>query len=288
MAVSPSHRRSALRPHPRAQVYTLSPIAGFAIYIKVSLITAMIIALPWAIYQLWRFFEVGLYPRERRAVLLVAPFSAVMSALGVAFMYCIMLPVCLWFLISFSTSFPVMDGHTASSPLLHTSPATQPAQPVTSMATAGDVATAIQSRSNDPVSPFEGQVWFNTAQQDLKTHVGGKTRTVRLNTGSLINPLIEIGQYINFVIVLTIGIVVAFQLPVIMLIVGWWGLVDPRLLAQYRKHCVLTCFAIGALLTPADILSMLLLSFPLWGLFEFGLLLMRSAYRKQNETKPTS
>jgi len=92
--------------HVPAQTFTLTPIAGFAAYMKVSLIAAIIIASPWIVYQVWRFFESGLYPKERRAVILLAPFSAVMTTAGVMFMYYIMLPVSLWFLISFLAQLP--------------------------------------------------------------------------------------------------------------------------------------------------------------------------------------
>ena len=73
---------------------------------------------------------------------------------------------------------------------------------------------------------------------------------------------------------------VAFQLPVVMLMMGWWRLTDPNWVARYRKHCVLICFVVGMLLTPSDIFSMMLLAIPLWILFEFGLLLMRATYGK--------
>ena len=69
-----------------------------------------------------------------------------------------------------------------------------------------------------------------------------------------------------------------------MLVVGWWGVIDPKLIAGYRKYCAISCFGLGMLLTPPDVLSMMLLGFPLWGLFEFGLVLMRLAYRRRGQT----
>ncbi len=267
-----------------AQTYVLSPMAGFSIYLKVSMITGIIMALPWVLYQGWRFFEPGLYARERRAVLVLTPFSAVMTALGVAFTYYIMLPTCLWFLISFSTSFP-MPGGTDPSP----TPMGRQAQ------LDADTKPSIEQIENDPLqivtvpvltkspaAPVEGQVWIKADQRVLNIHIDGDTRSVPLKTATLVSPLIEVGSYINFVAVMVLGLVVAFQLPVAMLIMGSWSLVDPALLARYRGHCVLACFAAGALLTPSDVLSMMLLAVPLWGLFEFGLMLMRLTYRRRH------
>lgn len=263
-----------------AGAYTFSPIAGFAVYLKVSLVAAAILASPWVIYQMWRFFESGLYPRERRAVLLLAPFSAAMTGLGVLFMYYLMLPVCLWFLILFATSFPVADNPEPT--VIETNPAPT-TQRDGSPAGQTDHSTGIviPVLPQNPAAPLDGQIWFNGPKTELKVHLDGHTRTVPLRSSTLLNPLIEIGQYIGFVTVMALGIVVAFQLPVVMLIMGWWGLIDPRLIAQYRKHCVLVCFATGMLLTPSDIFSMLLLAVPMWGLFEFGLLLMRATYADQ-------
>ncbi len=262
------------------QTYAMSPIAGFGAYLKVSLIAGVVVALPWAVYQLWRFFESALYPQEQRAVKLLAPFSGVMSALGVAFMYYLMLPVCLWFLIAFTASFPAVGDHEPSLIFQAWQTSTPPTTaPSPTPAAPGHGRLSVPVLTQDPAAPTDGQVWFNRPQRQLKLYADGQLQRVALTTASLVSPLIEIGQYLNFVIVLTVGIVVAFQLPVIMLIVGWWGLADPAVLARYRKHCVLACFGIGMLLTPADVLSMILLGLPLWALFEFGLLLMRRAYR---------
>ncbi len=267
--------------HVPAGAYTLSPIAGFAVYLKVSVVAAIIVASPWALYQLWRFFESGLYPRERRAVLLVAPFSAAMTVLGVLFMYYVMLPVCLWFLISFATSFPVADLDQPST-VLHRDVGNAGSHSHTDTHT--DATVVIPMVHQRPSAPVDGQIWYDLSHSELNFHLDGQTRTVPLRSPTLISPLIEIGQYIHFVTVMALGIVVAFQLPVVMLLSAWWRLVDPWRIARYRKHCVLVCFATGMLLTPSDVLSMMLLAVPLWGLFEFGLLLMRATYRTDDST----
>jgi len=272
-----------LAAHVTAQAYTLSPVSGFAVYLKVSMIAAVILAMPWVLYQFWWFFAAGLYPKERKAVLLLAPFSAVMTLMGTLFMYYVMLPVCLWFLISFSTSFPII--HESQPPLIFSalnqavSENTPPPQDLANSMS----PTLIPVLKRSPAQPTEGQVWIDRSLRQIRIYLDGQTQVVPFQSPSLISPLIEIGQYINFVLVLAVGIVVSFQLPVAMLIVGWWGLVDPVLVARYRKYCVFVCFASGMVLTPSDVLSMLLLAFPLWGLFEFGLVLMRMVYRHRDD-----
>ena len=129
--------------------------------------------------------------------------------------------------------------------------------------------------SRNPLEPADGQIWFKIPENELRFHYAGQTRTVALTASSMLSPLIEINEYVNFVVMMAIGCLVAFQLPVMMLIVGWIGLIDPALVAAYRRYCVFACFALGAILTPSDILSMVLMSLPLWALFELGLILMK-------------
>jgi len=257
-----------------AGAYTLSPMEGFSVYLKVSLILAVILASPFVLYQAWRFIEVGLYANERRALLVVAPFSTGMTVLGLAFMYYVMLPACLWFLISFSTSY---HSPNQIPPADAPSSAISPHVPAPA---AGDHATRalIPTVTHDPVAPAQGQLWLKLPENQLKLYIDGQTRTIPLASSSLLTPLIDVTRYINFVSAMALGTAIAFQLPVIMLVFGWSGLVNPQRLAKYRKHCIFACFAAGALLTPADVLSMLLLAIPLWSLFELGLLLMRMAY----------
>ncbi len=292
-----------------AQTYAFSPVAGFALYMKVSTVAALILASPWVLYQAWRFVAVGLYPAERRTFFLIAPFSAAMTLLGVLFFYYVMLPITLWFLISFSASYPEVSyrepsrffstfwgpsQHTAepvateTSSTNHAAPMSPTPPSGSSEASGGGGVPAsttsgasVPSLSADPPDPREGQIWYNAHEKQLKVHLDGQTHAVQLASQSLIVPLIEISSYLSFVAFTSLGVVVAFQLPVVMQVLGWTGLIDPEFFARYRRHCIFACFALGMVLTPPDVISMLLFSFPLWGLFELGLFMMRRAYRSR-------
>jgi len=63
----------------------LKPAGGILIYFRVSLYTAMILAGPWILYQMWKFIAVGLYPHERRYVNASVPFSAALFIGGALF-----------------------------------------------------------------------------------------------------------------------------------------------------------------------------------------------------------
>ncbi|MCC7205285.1 MAG: twin-arginine translocase subunit TatC [Phycisphaeraceae bacterium] len=199
------------------QINFFSVGGAFGAYMKISFVGGLVLGSPWLIYQLWQFVSAGLYESERRIVLILAPFSAVMMFLGLAFMYWAMLPVCIRFFVYFVDEYPAVNA-----------------------------------------------LLPGVSQQ-----------------GSMVNLVIEGNQYIGFVAWVTLGVVVGFQLPVLMLMAGWARLLDAALLAKYRKYCVFACFCLGAVLTPADLVSMFVLSLPLWALFEFGLVLMRVASKGQ-------
>jgi len=83
-------------------VFTALPEAFF-IYLKVSLITGIVVASPVIFYQLWMFIAPGLYHKEKRLVL---PFVLISTALfvgGALFGYYVVFPVGFRFLIGFST-----------------------------------------------------------------------------------------------------------------------------------------------------------------------------------------
>ena len=172
------------------ETYSLSPIAGFAVYLKVSLITALIIASPWVVYQLWQFFAQGLYPHERRAMRLLAPFSAVMTTLGVGFMYYLMLPVCLWFLISFTASFPLVDVG-EPSPMFSALDKVYGSQPHTDASPTPSIiapSAVLPVLTGPPPAPVDGQMWFQLPQGQLKVQLEGQDACHRAATGLACQP----------------------------------------------------------------------------------------------------
>jgi sec-independent protein translocase protein TatC len=273
------------------QTYNLAVTTGFSVYMKVGLITGLVIASPWVVYQLWKFIQSGLYEHERRAAYWVAPFSAVMSVLGVLFLYYILLPITLAFLIFFTTGFPAPEvsgppqggviGWVLSAYGDPQTPTPIDAPSTTTPDETDGSAAHFPVLVEDPASPVEGQAWIKQPEGQLRVYINGRTVTyIPLVGQSMLAPMIEIGQYISFVTLLMLAVVVSFQLPVVMMILGWTRLIEPALLSKYRRYCIFVCFVLGALLTPADPISMFALAMPLWGLFELGLVVMRIAYRK--------
>ena len=77
----------------------LSYQEGFYAYIKLCLMTAVFLAYPVILYQIWKFVEAGLYKKERRYVRIFAPISFIAFIIGVLFGYFFLIPFGLQFLI---------------------------------------------------------------------------------------------------------------------------------------------------------------------------------------------
>ena len=279
---------------------------GFmTVYLPVSLIAAVVIALPWIMYQLWRFVETGLYEHERKAALLLAPFSAVMTVLGVLFARYILLPVCIVFFLNFASLYPEVQvqrpgvmvelltgarGEGRGAREGEAEGGSGEADGAGSTSDVSDQPSQISASplrfpvlEADPASPEEGQAWINRADGRLKVWMGGRLHVMAVTTGRLVSPLPDLPKQVKFAAMVGLGVVIAFHLPVVMLVIGWTGLVDPAQVAKQRKYAVFGCFALGALLTPADLMSMFILAAPMYALFEFGLVLMRWVDRGRGE-----
>jgi len=81
--------------------------------------------------------------------------------------------------------------------------------------------------------------------------------------------------YLSFAIDLLKVFGVAFQLPLVMIILNKIGLLPKNTASRCRKYVIVCIFIVAAVLTPPDIVSQILLAVPMWLLFEISLLFMR-------------
>lgn len=257
-------------------VYSMAPASAFTIYLKVAILSGLVIGLPWLMFQLWRFIAPGLHRHERRFVVFLLPGSALLAGAGVLFMYYIMLPITLWFLIGFVGEFPMpqLEPGLVQKRLVGRSAPEEPA--------GGEAARlTVPIRASDPADPAEGEVWINRRERALKAAWDGQVHEARLQAGrGLMKPVMQAEAYIGFVLWLGVAFAFSFQLPLVMLMLAWTGLVDRRAMAGARKYAALGCALTAAVLTPPDPMSQLALALPMYLLYEGGLLAARLVVRR--------
>lgn len=253
-----------------AHFYTNKVGAAFGIYLRIAMIGGLIIGIPWLGYQLWKFVEPALYSHERRFIIYLMPGSAVLAITGVLFMYFVALPFTLYFLIGFTNAY---------------------ARPIVAAPAAGEVQGPIATAPlilprlvEDPEPLVEGMAWIKVPEDQARIYIHGNIRKLRLDTTALVTQQQDLGEYIKFVTWLALAFAVSFQLPLVMLGIGFIGVMNYETMRKGWRFVIMGCVVVGAILTPADLASMIALAVPLYILYEFGLQLVKFFVPKRDNS----
>lgn len=85
----------------------------------------------------------------------------------------------------------------------------------------------------------------------------------------------DINRYLDFVLKMFFAFGIAFEIPIVTVMMVWTGISTAESLARKRPYVIVGCFVVGMLLTPPDVISQLLLAVPTWMLYELGVFLAR-------------
>ena len=254
-----------------ARLQALGPAEVLTTDLKLSFIGAAVLSAPWILWQAWKFVEPGLYTQEKRFVHFLIPGSAILTASGLALLYWVMLPLMLQVLISFGVPGPADAFGIPDSGEL-----------IVERVDAGIPVFPVLAET--PANPAPGQAWIEPVTRTLVVVVpvaGDSTQyellSMPLSRAGTIAQEFRLGEYIGFVLTLALAVTVAFQMPLVILLLGWAGIADRSFLKKNRRYAVLACAVLGAILTPADVISMVLLFVPLYLLYELGILLLSLA-----------
>lgn len=83
-----------------------------------------------------------------------------------------------------------------------------------------------------------------------------------------VHSTITLDSYVSTFTTLTLLMGVVFQLPVIVFALTKLGFVDSALLAKYRKHALILIMLVAAIITPPDLMTLILVTIPLYILYE--------------------
>ena len=256
-------RRKLLDGGQGSSLLATGPFETFGTVVHLAFVVTILLGSPWILYHLWKFVSPGLYKHERRVVHLLIPFSGILTVLSILFLYFVILPVILTFFITYASK-------VSGDPTIPTAPLAD-----------GIVLPSIPVLQADPVSPEIGMTWINEPMSQQRVVIGMDSnenpiiRTIHLTTDIGIIQQYRISEYIKTVLNMGLAFGIAFQTPVVVVMLGWVGLLDPRAMGKWRKHAMGICCLLGAFLTPADPLSMVLLAGPLYALYELGLMILR-------------
>lgn len=85
----------------------------------------------------------------------------------------------------------------------------------------------------------------------------------------------DINQYMDFVLTLFVAFGIAFEVPIATILLVVSGIASRESISEWRPYAIVLAFVVGAILTPPDVVSQVLMAVPIWILFELGLLFSR-------------
>jgi sec-independent protein translocase protein TatC len=174
-----------------ATMIATSVISPFMVPLKIMMVAALLLALPFVLWQVWAFVAPGLYTHEKKLVLPLVISSTLLFFVGVAF--------CYFFVF-------------------------------------GQVFKFIQSFAPKSI----------TAAPDIEA-------------------------YLDFVLSMFLAFGLAFEVPIVVIVLARMGIVSIDKLKAFRSYFIVVAFVAAAIVTPPDVVSQLALAIPMCLLYEIGI-----------------
>ena len=94
---------------------------------------------------------------------------------------------------------------------------------------------------------------------------------------------IDLTSYVSTVMMLVLACGIMFQLPVVVYFLTKAGIITPEFLRTYRKHAIVVILILSALITPPDVISQILMCFPLIFLYEISIVIAKTIKREEDK-----
>jgi len=98
----------------------------------------------------------------------------------------------------------------------------------------------------------------------------------------MVTPNITLKSYISTFTTLTLVMGLVFQLPVIAFFLGKLEVVNSEFLKHYRKYALIVIMLIAAIITPPDLMTLILVTIPLYLLYEVSILVLKRMEKRNN------
>lgn len=94
---------------------------------------------------------------------------------------------------------------------------------------------------------------------------------------------IDLTSYVSTILMIVVACAIMFQLPIIIFFLTNAGVITPDFLKSYRKHAIIVILVISAIITPPDVISQVLVALPIMLLYEVGIKISKSVYKKRQQ-----
>ncbi len=109
---------------------------------------------------------------------------------------------------------------------------------------------------------------------------------VYFTKGFSIQPLIDVDEYYSLILIVTVGVGVVFEMPVVVYVLSLFGLVTPRFLIKNFQYALLLITVAAAIITPTpDATTMILFMMPMVALYFVSVLVSYLVFRKKKAAK---
>jgi len=92
---------------------------------------------------------------------------------------------------------------------------------------------------------------------------------------------INLTSYISTIVSVTLATGLVFELPILVYFLTKIGILTPMFMKKTRKYMLVIVLTIAAVITPPDVFSQILVSFPLLGLYEISIWISSRVYKKK-------